>query len=209
MSGRTFSGAALQACLIGAAVFGAVDLMSGPGAKAACLNAGCTDFDPTTSTSVSYSDFIGGILDSDIDKLEVIFSSTGQFNTPFTITGLSIIADGTGSANPIQIEDGTLSYSGSPTTSNAIDVIQDASLKNFANATVFFTLPSGITGINSGSSFTVSLRYFSTTNGDADTSDNNFTTVAQNNVPGPLPVLGAGAAFGFSRKLRRRTSGLN
>jgi len=24
------------------------------------------------------------------------------------------------------------------------------------------------------------------------------------NVPGPLPILGAGAAFGFSRKLRGR-----
>jgi hypothetical protein len=26
-------------------------------------------------------------------------------------------------------------------------------------------------------------------------------------VPGPLPVLGAGVAFGFSRKLRRRIKG--
>ena len=26
----------------------------------------------------------------------------------------------------------------------------------------------------------------------------------QNNVPGPLPVLGAGAAFGWTRRLRRR-----
>jgi hypothetical protein len=25
-----------------------------------------------------------------------------------------------------------------------------------------------------------------------------------NNVPGPLPILGAGAAFGFSRRMRRR-----
>ena len=29
-------------------------------------------------------------------------------------------------------------------------------------------------------------------------------TISVNVVPGPLPVLGAGAAFGFSRKLRRR-----
>lgn len=28
--------------------------------------------------------------------------------------------------------------------------------------------------------------------------------VTTNPVPGPLPVLGAGAAFGFSRRLRRR-----
>ena len=28
-------------------------------------------------------------------------------------------------------------------------------------------------------------------------------------VPGPLPILGAGAAFGFSRKLRRRINTAN
>jgi hypothetical protein len=33
-----------------------------------------------------------------------------------------------------------------------------------------------------------------------------FTAVDSAEVPGPLPVLGAGAAFGFSRKLRRRIS---
>jgi hypothetical protein len=28
-----------------------------------------------------------------------------------------------------------------------------------------------------------------------------------NKVPGPLPLLGIGAAFGFSRKLRKRING--
>ena len=36
------------------------------------------------------------------------------------------------------------------------------------------------------------------------TVDNTYT---QTSVPGPLPVLGAGVAFGFSRKLRRRING--
>jgi len=31
-------------------------------------------------------------------------------------------------------------------------------------------------------------------------------TYTQDAVPGPLPLLGAGIAFGFSRKLRRRIS---
>lgn len=32
----------------------------------------------------------------------------------------------------------------------------------------------------------------------------NFTNTFEQQVPGPLPILGAGAAFGFSRKLRSR-----
>jgi hypothetical protein len=35
-----------------------------------------------------------------------------------------------------------------------------------------------------------------------DAIQNNYTQVDR--VPGPLPLLGAGAAFGFSRKLRKR-----
>lgn len=35
---------------------------------------------------------------------------------------------------------------------------------------------------------------------------NSFT---QSTVPGPLPLLGAGAAFGFSRRIRRRIKGVN
>jgi hypothetical protein len=36
-------------------------------------------------------------------------------------------------------------------------------------------------------------------------SDDTITLSLINNpVPGPLPILGAGAAFGFSRRLRRR-----
>jgi hypothetical protein len=48
---------------------------------------------------------------------------------------------------------------------------------------------------------------YKTTNGTAQITGitNAFlATAATNNVPGPLPVLGAGAAFGFSRKLRKR-----
>jgi hypothetical protein len=35
----------------------------------------------------------------------------------------------------------------------------------------------------------------------------NTYTQLQQEVPGPLPILGIGAAFGFSRKLRKRIKG--
>jgi len=37
-----------------------------------------------------------------------------------------------------------------------------------------------------------------------DLIQNNYT---QSSVPGPLPLLGAGAAFGFSRRIRSRIKG--
>ncbi|MBD2550492.1 hypothetical protein H6G65_13035 [Microcystis elabens FACHB-917] len=42
-------------------------------------------------------------------------------------------------------------------------------------------------------------------NGAIDSIENSYQQVDK--VPGPLPILGAGVAFGFSRKLRRRIQG--
>jgi hypothetical protein len=46
-------------------------------------------------------------------------------------------------------------------------------------------------------------------NGSLTTLNNSFTQgdTSHDTVPGPLPLLGAGAAFGFSRKLRSRIKG--
>jgi len=40
--------------------------------------------------------------------------------------------------------------------------------------------------------------------GAGDVLDNFKDVYTQEEVPGPLPLLGAGAAFGFSRRLRSR-----
>jgi hypothetical protein len=48
---------------------------------------------------------------------------------------------------------------------------------------------------------------FSFINSDLDSSSSNsliFTPASPASVPGPLPLFGAGAAFGWSRRLRRR-----
>lgn len=50
--------------------------------------------------------------------------------------------------------------------------------------------------------------YFSSmvdvTAGKIDTLSDSLTQLKGDEVPGPLPILGAGAAFGFSRRLRKR-----
>ena len=48
------------------------------------------------------------------------------------------------------------------------------------------------------------------TGGEIQTVQSDIITAANTtNVPGPLPVLGAGAAFSFSRRLRRRIKRLS
>jgi hypothetical protein len=58
--------------------------------------------------------------------------------------------------------------------------------------TALFTQSFNLAGVGANSSIVNSLGVTLTQN------------VPTNQVPGPLPILGAGAAFGFSRKLRRR-----
>lgn len=54
-----------------------------------------------------------------------------------------------------------------------------------------------------GTTISVKNTFFTTgTNATLDAIVNNYTQT--DNVPGPLPLLGAGAAFGFSRRLRSR-----
>ena len=100
----------------------------------------------------------------------------------------------------------------------AVDLDSDSDA--FANppsileATYTFTggnSPVGLTSTNGSSSFkpvtggptkiTVNNRY-NGSGGAIDTLENSFQQ--RQPVPGPLPLLGAGAAFGFSRNLRKR-----
>jgi len=70
------------------------------------------------------------------------------------------------------------------------------------------TNPSAASSFSSGISFASFSQTFDFTFGAAGGYLSNlgasFTTTTSQSVPGPLPVLGAGAAFGFSRKLRKR-----
>jgi hypothetical protein len=46
-----------------------------------------------------------------------------------------------------------------------------------------------------------------TSDGVIDNVQNTFGQTGTTGVPGPLPLLGIGAAFGMSRKLRKRIKG--
>jgi hypothetical protein len=69
------------------------------------------------------------------------------------------------------------------------------------------SMPASITPNVQSLSLMATLQVDSTSMASADTWTQVITQTAIPPVPGPLPILGAGAAFGFSRKLRRRIAG--
>ena len=69
------------------------------------------------------------------------------------------------------------------------------------------SIPAPITPNVQSLSLLAILEVYPTSRASADTWTQVITQTAIPPVPGPLPILGAGAAFGFSRKLRRRIAG--
>jgi hypothetical protein len=76
---------------------------------------------------------------------------------------------------------------------------------NFANSKLNFTIPSGL---NAGTSISAFIQYSNGTANPGDTDDlansSRFISTSTPPVPAPLPLLGAGAAFGYARHMRRR-----
>jgi hypothetical protein len=103
---------------------------------------------------------------------------------------------------------------------SAVDLDSDADV--FANPASVLTAVYSFTGGNSpitlrstngtpdfaavsGSPTTIIVNNDYDGNGAIDAIENSFQQ--KHTVPGPVPLLGAGAAFGFSRRLRRRLKG--
>lgn len=82
--------------------------------------------------------------------------------------------------------------------------LTNAGITSFTSARIRGVL-SGATDVSGNPNFSAGLAIF-TTNDPTNQSPNIIYGNAYDasTVPGPLPALGAGAAFGFSRKMRRR-----
>ena len=144
------------------------------------------------------------------------FSGTGTPNNPATVTG---IVDGLIDNTNNQRTGLTLTItSATNTPPGGWPVFTDA---NYVSPGDGFDVSGGqVTGVNiyyvnGASSLRLgnqSLFRTQLLNGVFDINESrndpgnslSFTTPTQASVPGPLPLLGAGAAFGWSRRLRRR-----
>jgi hypothetical protein len=225
--GRLFSRAASTAFVLSALTAG-VSLSSGD-AKACNLNLltpGQTDSCSYTDTllgikSIDFTDTITLITPSSITDTHVNLELTGllypnaqkqvdiDYN-PSPLTGandtviyrLDKTGVFTGTTTPAKVwfDRASLSFAlGGTGASVTKEIFSDATLTNLiatlnnsTGSTIYQALP--------GMFSTIWVRDTMTPGaGSIDNVVNDFR-----NVPGPLPILGAGAAFGFSRKLRGR-----
>jgi hypothetical protein len=80
-----------------------------------------------------------------------------------------------------------------------------------ANSPVVLTSTNGspdLGPVNGGPTTITVNNNFNGSGGAIDSMQNSFQQRANTDkVPGPLPLLGAGAAFGFSRRIRSRIKG--
>ena len=131
-------------------------------------------------------------------------------NPPTIIGGLTLAADATGTL------DYTLTIT-NPNNSFSSVEIDSAHIGTGTTVTKTIAGKSGSLISTDGSSSTVSLggtvaivKDVYSVPGAGSAGLNSFSngfTQQQTTVPGPLPLLGAGAAFGFSRRIRSRIKG--
>lgn len=189
---------------------GAVALAPAPEVKAACLpsnpSSTCNTFDPTSiSNVVDRGNFTGVITPPNpYVQVRLQFQITGVWTTPFIINNISLAGDGI--VTPISFADKSIG----PGTSFDDNQLPFATLPNslssvnFANSLISFNIPAN--AASGGASITARIQYSNVGGSQINSSEGNFTATAIGGtpVPGPLPLLGAGAAFGFSRNMRRR-----
>jgi hypothetical protein len=212
MSFPSFIGlySALPRVLVGAAVLGGTGfLLTAGSARAACFDV------------VSFSDWSTGTALT-CDDTQFIFTSSSDITDPGLLT---VTAIGFGNNYALNLSFGTLDPI-STFTLNYDAIITDP---NFFFEAV--ALDTGVSSFAPNEVLTATFTGFSpsvvltSTNGTPDSSPGagaptilnvanvynsnggtiaSLTTSFQVEVPAPLPILGAGFAFGFSRKLRSR-----
>jgi hypothetical protein len=188
---------------------------STPSAQAACLpndpSSTCTTFDPATPSSLSGYDQFSGQFSPPVppeanryNQARVQFKFTGSWTSPFDITGISLTGDGitsTLSAANLTINTPTNDFDDNRTAWLTLD--SNVSSLDFENSTLSFVIPGGVA--DAGATIESRIQYRSINTSQLNSSSGNFLSTARGTtVPGPLPILGSGVAFGLSRRLRRR-----
>jgi len=206
IAGLVVAAAASSAFAFGAAPANAACTTVGPG-----TGQNCTVFDPTSSTNLEgfgYTDqnfILNDILTSIRFGTQDGASDLNFTPTPITITGIAYSVDNGANWSTTGI-DTSISLSSGGLSSNILTGGNvDTGVAWGSNFRVRFTVPS-LTTSNAGQ---LSVRVSSDGAAGAQSQTRLFTSTVtpgtpSSGVPGPLPLLGAGAAFGFSRSMRRR-----
>ena len=192
-------------------------------ARAACVNPtvgnNCQNFNSPGSNSFSYNVWSGAMQTASgalNGRFQVVFDGSPA-NQVFNYTGVTLLlSDGGSNTQTVNISDSSFTANGTVDVS----AFTSATAFNFSGVTsavlsgVFSTtsptlVPSTIfeAGLRFNTTGANTLGFLDGGAPNAPQGQNSLSsTYAEQGVPGPLPVLGAGMAFGFSRKLRKRIS---
>lgn len=201
------------------------------GAALSALGAGSAQAATGCAVGISWSDWVGGQTLTCGDK-EFKWLSTqilGDLNDSTTV--VSAVEPNPGDYlfnldKPFTSSAFDFTYEATTTAANLVfsDVDINSNANSFANPPSVLTGTYTFTGANSpivlkstngspasaavnGGPTTITVNNnYDGTGGSIDSMQNSFHQTSDK-VPGPLPLLGAGAAFGFSRRLRSRMQG--
>lgn len=200
--------------LVAAGSFGLVG--ASPASAAACvdstlttlLNTQCTTSQGFLFTLTGFNNFMGTDQLSFTPAGANAFQYSVQGTMAYATTGSPYTLSYTLTAPPTRLLDMFTSGGSSsfPGTASTWDIAAISPQAKSANATIGF--PSTVGGADTFAPNIVTSTFTGTLNvtaGQVSTVTGLVTTTQTFvPVPGPLPLLGAGVAFGLSRKLRRR-----
>lgn len=193
--------------------FTLIGFLAAPGpARAACFGTSgantCSLFRPETSSAVTNTGgFSGMAMDTSVSQAKIMFATNGQWQSPFTITGIKLSGEGITTT----LDFGSLSITPSTSwnlASNHTPYINlDTTLTDYdySNNLLSFTIPANVANTTGNySSISARIVYADAGMGLPSSTASRAQSTAINSVPSPLPLLGASSAFAFSRRLRQR-----
>lgn len=216
MRTRFLRGFALS-LLLGTGVVVAADVAP---SHAACKptdpSATCLTFDPLTESNiVDRGGFTGQLTpppgpDGFYSKVRIQFKFTGAWLTPFVLDQLSLKGDGITSSLSFPAK--TINFATTEYDDNRtawVDLDTNITSLNFKDSLMSLTIPAGVAP--DGATLEARIQYSSPLESNLNSSGNNLKTTAKitpppSDVPGPLPILGAGIGLAYSRRLRSRVS---
>ncbi len=184
-------------------------------AHAACRptdpSATCLTFNPLTESNVeNRGGFTGEFTPppnplNAYNQVRLQFRFTGAWTTPFTLDELSVKGDGITSSLSIPSKIINFATNGFD-DNNSLWASLDTNINqlNFSNSLLSLRIPDGVA--ESGATLEARIQYRSVNEAQLNSSGSNFLTRAfiPSEVPGPLPIVGAGVGLAFSRRLRGR-----
>ena len=184
-------------------------------AHAACRptdpSATCLTFNPLTESNVeNRSGFTGEFTPppnplNAYNQVRLQFRFTGAWTVPFTLDELSVKGDGITSS--LSIPSKIINFATNDfDDNNSLWASLDTNINqlNFSNSLLSLRIPDGVA--EGGATLEARIQYRSVNQAQLNSSGSNFLTRAfiPSEVPGPLPIVGAGVGLAFSRRLRGR-----